>query len=96
MKLRLSETKLAAGVSAPRAVWRWLSHFVDDPPGESWMYRDGHPNRLARTLNRGWAIAGAAGLWPSRLVTLEVRGRRTGRLLSFSAAVLAGGPSGAR
>jgi hypothetical protein len=60
------------------------------------MYRDGHPNRLARTLNRGWAIAGAAGLWPSRLVTLEVRGRRTGRLLSFSAAVLAGGPSGAR
>ena len=47
------------------------------------MYRDGHPNRLARTLNRGWAIAGAAGLWPSRLVTLEVRGRRAGRLLSF-------------
>ena len=34
-------------------------------------------------LNRGWAIAGSAGLWPNRLVTLEVRGRRTGRLTSF-------------
>jgi F420H(2)-dependent quinone reductase len=47
------------------------------------MYRGGRPNRLARALNRGWAVAGAAGLWPSRLVTLEVRGRRTGRLISF-------------
>jgi hypothetical protein len=34
-------------------------------------------------LNRGWALAHAAGLWPSRLVTLEVPGRRTGRMTSF-------------
>jgi deazaflavin-dependent oxidoreductase (nitroreductase family) len=48
-----------------------------------WMYRSGRPNRIAALLNRGWAIAGAAGLWPKRLVTLEVRGRRSGRLISF-------------
>lgn len=50
---------------------------------ERWMYPGGRPNRLARLLNRGWAIAHAAGLWPSRLVTLEVPGRRTGRVISF-------------
>ena len=48
-----------------------------------WMYRSGHPNRLAALLNRLSAIVGSAGLWPNRLVTLEVRGRRTGRLISF-------------
>ncbi|MDH4282227.1 MAG: nitroreductase/quinone reductase family protein [Myxococcales bacterium] len=48
-----------------------------------WMYRSGRPNRVAALLNRGWAVAGSAGLWPNRLVTLEVRGRRTGRLTSF-------------
>jgi deazaflavin-dependent oxidoreductase (nitroreductase family) len=47
------------------------------------MYPGGRPNRLARVLNRGWAIAHAAGLWPSRLVTLEVAGRRSGRMISF-------------
>lgn len=41
------------------------------------------PNRLAAMLNRGWAVVGTAGLWPNRLVTLEVRGRRSGRLVSF-------------
>lgn len=48
-----------------------------------WMYRTGRPNRLAAVLNRGWAVVGAAGLWPNRLVTLEVPGRRTGRIVSF-------------
>jgi deazaflavin-dependent oxidoreductase (nitroreductase family) len=47
------------------------------------MYRRGRPNRLAALLNRGWAIIGSAGLWPNRLVTLEVRGRSSGRLISF-------------
>jgi hypothetical protein len=50
---------------------------------DRWMYRGGHPNRLARLLNRGWAIAHSAGLWPTRLATLEVAGRRTGRIISF-------------
>jgi hypothetical protein len=47
------------------------------------MYRSGRPNRLAALLNRVSAIVGQAGLWPNRLVTLEVPGRRTGRLISF-------------
>jgi hypothetical protein len=38
---------------------------------------------LARLLNRGSAIAHSAGIWPTRLATLEVPGRRTGRLISF-------------
>ena len=47
------------------------------------MYRGGRPNRVAALLNRGWAIIGSAGLGPNRLVTLEVRGRRSGRRFSF-------------
>jgi hypothetical protein len=52
-----------------------------------WMYRGGRPNRLARLLNRGWAIVWSAGLWPNRLNTLEVRGRRTGRRISLPVVV---------
>jgi deazaflavin-dependent oxidoreductase (nitroreductase family) len=47
------------------------------------MYRSGKPNQLAAAMNRGWAIAGSLGIWPSRLVTLEVRGRTSGRTYSF-------------
>jgi hypothetical protein len=50
---------------------------------ERWLYPDGHPNGLARLLNRGWSIVHATGLLPKRYVTLEVPGRRTGRTLSF-------------
>jgi F420H(2)-dependent quinone reductase len=48
-----------------------------------WLYRSGRPNLLARLLNRGSAIAHSAGLWPKRLATLEIPGRRTGRVISF-------------
>lgn len=48
-----------------------------------WLYRSGRPNHLARLLNRGSAIAHSAGVWPSRLATLEVPGRRSGRVISF-------------
>jgi deazaflavin-dependent oxidoreductase (nitroreductase family) len=48
-----------------------------------WLYRSGRPNRLARVLNRASAVAHSAGIWPTRLATLEVPGRRTGRLISF-------------
>jgi len=47
------------------------------------MYRGGRPNRLARLLNRGWAVAHSAGIWPKRLATLQVPGRRTGRTISL-------------
>jgi F420H(2)-dependent quinone reductase len=42
---------------------------------------------MAAIANRGQAILASAGLPPKRLVTLEVPGRRTGRLLSFPVVV---------
>ena len=47
------------------------------------LYAGGHPNRLARLLNRGQAAVHSAGIWPKRLATLEVRGRRSGRRVSL-------------
>lgn len=47
------------------------------------LYAGGHPNRLARLLNRGQMALHSAGIWPKRLATLEVRGRRSGRLRSL-------------
>jgi deazaflavin-dependent oxidoreductase (nitroreductase family) len=48
-----------------------------------WLYRRGRPNRFARVQNRLSAIAFAAGVWPKRVASLEVRGRRSGRIVSF-------------
>lgn len=51
---------------------------------DRWLYRGGRPNRLTRVLNRGWAAVFATGvLQPDRLVTLQVPGRRSGRIISF-------------
>ncbi|WP_406045499.1 nitroreductase/quinone reductase family protein [Micromonospora sp. NBC_00898] len=47
-----------------------------------WMYRGARPNALARLLNGLSAQQYAAGLGPGHWVTLEVPGRRTGRLVS--------------
>jgi deazaflavin-dependent oxidoreductase (nitroreductase family) len=49
-----------------------------------WMYRSGRPNLLARILNWPSGILHATGiLVPKRWVTLEVRGRRSGKRISF-------------
>ena len=48
-----------------------------------WLYEGNRPGRLARLLNRAWAIAHARGIAPNYLVTLEVAGRRSGRVISF-------------
>jgi len=48
-----------------------------------WMYRDGHPNRLAKILNRFSAILHSLGISPNYLVTLEVVGRKSGKITSF-------------
>lgn len=48
-----------------------------------WFYRGGRPNRVARLLNRGGAAVHALGVAPNYLVTLEVPGRRSGRIISF-------------
>jgi deazaflavin-dependent oxidoreductase (nitroreductase family) len=47
------------------------------------LYAGGRPHGLARLLNRGQATLHSAGIWPKRLATLEVRGRRSGRLRSL-------------
>ncbi len=47
------------------------------------MYAGRRPSRLARFLNGCSARVHALGIWPGRLVTLQVRGRRTGRVISF-------------
>ncbi len=52
-----------------------------------WLYRGGHPNALARAINRGWAMVHALGVAPNYLVTLEVTGRRSGRTISFPLAM---------
>jgi hypothetical protein len=48
-----------------------------------WMYRDGHPNRFTRIINAGWAILHSLGISPNYLVTLEVVGRQSGKVISF-------------
>src|SRR5215475_10594856 len=49
----------------------------------TWLYRGSRPNRVAAVLNRGWAAIHALGVAPNYLVTLEVRGRRSGRRISL-------------
>ena len=48
-----------------------------------WLYRGGHPNRFARLQNQLSALLFAAGIWPARAGALEVRGRRSGKIVSF-------------
>ena len=50
---------------------------------QRWFYRGGRPNRLARLLDRVTAAVYARGVSPDYLVTLEVRGRRSGRTIRF-------------
>jgi hypothetical protein len=47
------------------------------------LYAGGRPGGLARVLNRGQAALHSAGIWPKRLATLEVAGRRSGRRISL-------------
>lgn len=52
-----------------------------------WLYRGGHPNTLARALNRISARVHALGIAPNYFVTLEIRGRHSGRAISFPLAM---------
>lgn len=47
-----------------------------------WMYRGGRPNWLAKILNRFWAMVHSLGLAPNYLVTLEVPGRKSGKIVA--------------
>jgi len=48
-----------------------------------WLYRGGHPNRVAMFVNRWSAAAYALGILPNYAVSLEVVGRRSGRLIKL-------------
>jgi hypothetical protein len=48
-----------------------------------WLYRGGCPNWVATVVNRCWAAVHALGVAPNYLVTLVVRGRRSGRRISL-------------
>jgi hypothetical protein len=52
-----------------------------------WLYRGGHPNRLARIMNWGWALIHSLGIFPNYLVTLDVVGRQSGKVISFPLAM---------
>ena len=52
-----------------------------------WMYRGGRPNIVAKIQNRGWAILHSLGIFPDRYVTLEVIGRKSGKMVSFPLAM---------
>ena len=53
------------------------------PSARRRLYRGGHPNRLARAMNRLSAAMFSSGfLSPSHAVTLEVTGRRSGRTVA--------------
>ncbi len=58
--------------------FRWLY------PVKRWMYRGGHPNWLARQMNSVGALQYSKGLLsPSEAVTLHVRGRNSGKIITF-------------
>ena len=48
-----------------------------------WLYRGPRPHWFARLQNRASALAFGAGVWPQRLAALEVRGRKSGRLVTL-------------
>lgn len=48
-----------------------------------WMYRDNHPNWIAQLLNNIWGRIHSAGLAPENWVSLEVTGRKSGKLIAF-------------
>ncbi len=56
-----------------------------------WLYRGGRPNRLAK-LHRMWATVHSTGLAADYLVTLDVVGRKSGKIVSLPLVmVIAGG-----
>ncbi len=48
-----------------------------------WLYRGQRPNLIARILNRAGEVVASAGVTSSRMVTLEVAGRTSGRIVSL-------------
>jgi hypothetical protein len=51
------------------------------------LYPENRPSLIARILNRGWAWVHASGIAPNWLLTLEVVGRKSGKLISLPVVV---------
>ena len=54
-----------------------------EPVLRRWLYRGQRPNWIARILNRAWAAVVSSGVASRDYVTLEVIGRKSGRVVSF-------------
>jgi len=54
---------------------------------QRWQYRGGRPGWTARVTNRLGAFTFAAGIGPNGAATLEVRGHKSGRMISFPVVV---------
>src|SRR6202045_362275 len=54
---------------------------------QRWQYRKGRPGWSARVANRLGALSFAKGMGPDRAATLEVRGHKSGRTISFPVVV---------
>ncbi len=48
-----------------------------------WLYRGKRPNRLAQALNSASLLLHSSGLFPNYMVTLEVLGRKSGRVIAL-------------
>lgn len=81
----MAPTRPAFGDRRSRQVGAWRG--VIGIGLNSWLYSGGHPNRVARTLNRVWAAVWASGAWSQRMNTLEVRGRHSGKRISLPVVV---------
>ncbi len=53
-----------------------------------WLYRGGKQNALARAINAVWAAIHSLGVAPDYLVTLIVKGARSGRSIAFPLAMV--------
>src|ERR1700739_2077331 len=54
---------------------------------QRWQYRGGRPGWSARIANRLGALSFAKGIAPGAAATLEVRGHKSGRMISFPVVV---------
>lgn len=52
-----------------------------------WLYKDVHPNWIAKALSCGWAIIHSTGIIPNYMFTLEVVGRQSGKTIGFPLAM---------
>jgi deazaflavin-dependent oxidoreductase (nitroreductase family) len=53
-----------------------------------WLYRGQRPNWIARILNRAAAAVASSGVASNYLVTLEVTGRKSGRIFSLPVVIV--------